>query len=590
MTKETSPPANKSNPSPLLDAETAPAESIIDKLGKYYTSLPVVDRSQFLAAIGSDEFMEAFSAYASSKRSPPEVKFESEDDGFDAFADSEAANAKEEYERYKRHYNATTLFGKANVPAQTFSSGFQVNSNPRLGDQSLSKVILYKGDRGDTPLARQKTREKVVRALKPDIRACNVSKILTSNDENNYDVAADVLSTQTIFQGLKRYITQYDFTSIILIPQGMSSRFTPQDITSSTVWLHAIDDFVRLEDHHYSAWQEFILRHGTPVEIESDEWLEGTLLLSMEGTLRAEVESDLKGLPPTQVGALTMLRFIIKRLVIRNQEAWDALEEYVRTFDIRNFPGENVPTACLKLKAVLGVLGNKTPSNAVRTILEGFAHASTATFRDVCRSKIAMRSDSIYATLLASVPLSTQLSSMLDDLEQNYQQLMSAKKWEGVGHLATSKSAFNASPDDDDTATSYVAYLKNKGAKKILHFDDWAKLQVCHFCGKKGHVTPQCRQYLAAKANGTLPVGTKKKSNVPTPASPLVRRDKLMRDPKLKALISAFSAFTTDYLVDETVVPMPDTPVTNNDDADDDMGVDQDDVNAFLGMVGALKE
>ncbi len=72
---------------------------------------------------------------------------------FYAFADTEAANAKEEYERYKRQYNATNLFGKANVPAQTFSSGFQVNSNPCLGDQSLSKVILYKGDRGDTPLA-----------------------------------------------------------------------------------------------------------------------------------------------------------------------------------------------------------------------------------------------------------------------------------------------------------------------------------------------------------------------------------------------------------------------------------------------------
>jgi hypothetical protein len=230
-----------------------------------------------------------------------------------------------------------------------------------------------------------------------------------------------------------------------MIPQGISSSFTPTCITSSTVWLHAIDDFDRLEDHHYSAWQEFILRHGTPVEIENDEWLEGTLLLSMEGTLRAEVESDLKGLPLTQCGALTMLCFIIKRLVVRNQEAWDALELYVRTFDIRNFPGENVPTACLKLKAVLSVLGDKTPSNAVRTILEGFAHASTDTFRDVCRSKIAMRSDSIYATLLATIPLQTQLSTMLNDLEQNYQQLISAKKWEGVGHAgmaASSKSVF----------------------------------------------------------------------------------------------------------------------------------------------------
>jgi hypothetical protein len=97
-----------------------------------------------------------------------------------------------------------------------------------------------------------------------------------------------------------------------MIPQGMSSAFTPACINSSIKWLHAINDFDRLEDNQYSAWQESILRHGTAVEVESDDWLEGTLLLSMEVTLCAEVESDLKGHPENHRGAITMLRFIIK--------------------------------------------------------------------------------------------------------------------------------------------------------------------------------------------------------------------------------------------------------------------------------------
>ena len=137
---------------------------------------------------------------------------------------------------------------------------------------------------------------------------------------------------------------------------------------------------------------------------------------------------------------------------------------------------------------------------------------------------------------------------------------------------------------------SYAAYVKNKGAKKVLHFDDWAKLQICHFCGKKGHVTPQCRQYLAAKANGTLPAPNAKKSIVQKPASPLVRRDKFTRDPKLKALIAAFSAFTTDYLAEETDATVPGAAGTETEDNDANMDIDQDDVNAFLGMVGALKD
>ena len=78
-----------------------------------------------------------------------------------------------------------------------------------------------------------------------------------------------------------------------MIPHGISSALTPASITSLTKWLHAIDDFNRLKDHQYLAWQEFILRHRTDVEIKSNDWLEETLLQSMEVTLHAEVESDL---------------------------------------------------------------------------------------------------------------------------------------------------------------------------------------------------------------------------------------------------------------------------------------------------------
>ena len=143
------------------------------------------------------------------------------------------------------------------------------------------KVVLCKDDCGDTLLAQQKTHEKVVCAIKPEIQTFKISRILTSNHENSYDVATDALSSQTIIQGINRYIIQYDFLSIIMIPHGISSVFTPASITSSTKWLHAINDFDRLEDHQYSAWQEFILRHGIDVEIESNDWLEGTLLQSM---------------------------------------------------------------------------------------------------------------------------------------------------------------------------------------------------------------------------------------------------------------------------------------------------------------------
>jgi hypothetical protein len=55
-------------------------------------------------------------------------------------------------------------------------------------------------------------------------QTCKISRILTSNYESSYDVATDVLSSQTIIQGVNQYIIQYDVLSIIMIPQGICQR------------------------------------------------------------------------------------------------------------------------------------------------------------------------------------------------------------------------------------------------------------------------------------------------------------------------------------------------------------------------------
>ena len=42
------------------------------------------------------------------------------------------------------------------------------------------------------------------------------------------------------------------------------------------------------------------------------------------------------------------------------------LSNYIKIFDITTFPGENVPIACLRLKAVATALGNDhLPTNII---------------------------------------------------------------------------------------------------------------------------------------------------------------------------------------------------------------------------------
>jgi hypothetical protein len=177
---------------------------------------------------------------------------------------------------------------------------------------------------------------------------------------------------------------------------------------------------------------------------------------------------------------------------------------------------------------------------------------------------------------------------MLDDLKQKYQQLITAKKREGVRHVGmdkSSKSAFNSIDDHDDKAQSYAAYIKKKGHKGFLPFEEWAKLQTCHHFGQKGHVRPRCQKYLAAKANGTLPPSHEKWPHTPVSAHPKDCRDKLQKDPKLKALLSAFSAFTTEYLAES---PTDENDDDNNADNVADVHDDDDDINAFFWNRGSF--
>ncbi len=74
---------------------------------------------------------------------------------------------------------------------------------------------------------------------------------------------------------------------------------------------------------------------------------------------------------------------------------------------------------------------------------------------------------------------------------------------------------------------------------------------------------------------------------MPVSAHPKDRCNKPQKDPKLKALLSAFSAFTTKYLAESPTNKNEDADNDNNADNVADVHDDDNDINTFLGMVGA---
>ncbi len=177
-----------------------------------------------------------------------------------------------------------------------------------------------------------------------------------------------------------------------MIPQDVQLS-KPHLVAKATVFKDAIKNWQDMDDQDYFLWQEFIPFFGTAIKIESDNWLEDVLHLLLEKIFCTEVKLDINSIPKHQRGSITTLCCIIKWMAIKNQEGKDALEKYIRSFDITKFSGKNVPTT-----RALG--DNDLPINTIRKVLEGFEKLSMTSFHKFCSSQIAFRSGSFYMNLM----------------------------------------------------------------------------------------------------------------------------------------------------------------------------------------------
>jgi hypothetical protein len=309
----------------------------------------------------------------------------------------------------------------------------------------------------------------------------------------------------------------------------------------------------------------------------------------MEPTLRAEVESNIVSMSRQQRGLITTLRCIIKQMVMKNQEAKDALENYIKDFDITKFPGENVPTACLCLKAIARALGNgDLPSNTIRKILEGFSKSSTKSFNDFCSSQIALRRGCFYTDIMKGKSLQSQLCNLLDDIEMTYLDLVSGNKWDCIVTSPVQSSFIANGPHDDGDEREARALA----AKSNIPWDEWVKLYAkCHHCSAKGHICPHCPDYLKKIESAEIKRPFRPHKSQLRPFNrgvPQARRQNFANDRKMKVFLTAFNAlFEGSVKTDSTEGDDNASQSDGDEHAEEKL---DDDVYIFLAKVGSLKE
>jgi hypothetical protein len=347
---------------------------------------------------------------------------------------------------------------------------------------------------------------------------------------------------------------------------------------------------------------------GGEQEIISDAWLADKLWKSLDLDLRVEVKSDFAELQDIDKGSISLLRLIINRMVQNTHESRRAMEEYVRTFDIQKFPGEDVTKATLRIKAIAQSLGTtRLLSDIVHRVLEGFARSSTPDFTQLCHHQRSMISSSLVKTVLRQDSLYKTLIAVMNDLEVHYAELLTGQRWLEVGNGTLGKSAFITNPDYDSDSGSdiseYEEYMTLTA--KLGHripFEEWVKDKICRNCNEMGHIQRNCpkppsinkmsRHYSQPqkKLHGRSSFRSTRfhrSDNTPTPTFSTTPPAKAADySSKVQALISAACALATAPSPTAVVVSPPSAPDSSIAEPDDSLN----NYSGFLAALGIPKE
>ena len=150
------------------------------------------------------------------------------------------------------------------------------------------------------------------------------------------------------------------------------------------------------------------------------EWAAETLDLTMDDELRSLVQDDTDEQAIADRGVVTFFMTITQRLVVQNNEATTALQDYLRGFNICHYDNQDVTVASARIKAVAQALGSDLPSNTISLVLKGFAKASNEDFRIVCQTLHAMLDNYLLTQGLQQISTYKQLVRVCEDMERKY--------------------------------------------------------------------------------------------------------------------------------------------------------------------------
>jgi hypothetical protein len=369
---------------------------------------------------------------------------------------------------------AASVKPKPQEQGMILSSGMGFRSLGDRSDKELAKgfIVVSRSDRINlSPEALKKLRDRICVALPHKLSEPKWSDILDQSSDT--DLGSTIISTQTQIQGVVEFAKSYDIAYICNIPL-VHDMFDEVELSQCS-YRNLLTHYNMVQLDHVREYQSLINLRGFDVDRESDNWLLTVLEKSTEDSLLIRLKQSLAALHPSQRGGVVMFKMIMDIIAKPSFEFIQVGINWVEVFKLSNFPGEHVPTANTRFKAVIGAL---PPTSVPPTTVDKYLIGMTFCSNDEFKQTVLSIRGSLYNPLLnvqSNYSIVAQLDMFGSALEQKFSALTTIGQWTGAHHKA---SIFKANDDKRQ---------HNKEDKKQHKYpsrEAWFDAQVCGECGE----------------------------------------------------------------------------------------------------------
>jgi hypothetical protein len=352
-------------------------------------------------------------------------------------------------------------------------SGLSLRAGRRSDEEvAAGRILVSRFDRGDSPDSRKKLRDRVCVQLPHVLTSPDYSALLSS--DTSTDLGSSAISTQTAIDGVIDWAITHDVFYVCNIPVDVDLTNVSAVGTSET-FVNLLTGYKTVSFEQVALYQELVNTFGVEVDVESSTWLLQVLLKSTESTLLVQAKQRFDTLRDTQKGGLTLFKLLVDRIDYRSFESTQALLNFITSFQLTNFDGENVPLATARFKAVVRLLPTAAiPPNLLEYFLNGMAACASDDFKDACKSQLGFISNPIYTDWAVGRDLLSQLDRFAATLEAKYTALCTLQKWDGSHQKA---SVFKADHRGSSSSSSPQHH-------QFPTYREWFLHQTCATCGK----------------------------------------------------------------------------------------------------------